>query len=123
MVNGGIHTKLGNPVPGRKKTFECKWTTMGGGMPQTHAPVELFTCGDYETVSIHSPNGRPIRVILAKWGVKKEAARFFDYTREVQALVNAQGGLQLVVNGGIHTKLGNPVSGRKKTFEVQWTTM
>ena len=96
MVQGGIHTAIGDPAPGVPKLFKV-W----------YKPD--FQCPDGQPVQFMGP------VSFATYGPEGQMQN--DVTDAVNGLIQRG---QMMVHGGIHTQIGDPNPGVPKMFKVYY---
>ena len=98
VIQGGIHTAIGDPAPGTPKKFRvCLWERPSQQWPDL---VQVQFQGT---------------VIAASYA---PAGQFNDFTQQVRNL-QQQG--RNVVDGGIHTAIGDPNPGTPKQFLVWYS--
>ena len=95
QVTGGIHTALGDPMPGVAKQFAVWYQSQ---------PHQQFV--DFQEVNFAGP------VVAASYA---PAGMFNNVTAQVKGL-QQQG--RNHITGGIHTAIGDPAVGQPKVFLV-----
>ena len=82
------------------------------------ATIHFWECGDYETVDLGNRGGH-LQIILAIYSSSRTThSGDNDCTSSTQELVTNG---RIKVEGGIHTKIGDPEPGRPKKFRVWYT--
>ncbi|KAH3760697.1 hypothetical protein Pelo_7475 [Pelomyxa schiedti] len=106
-VEGGIHTRIGDPEPGVPKRLVINYKFL-----PIESEMKVFRCHDGETVDITPPENYILHILHATYGggfPKRQV------TSKVAALVTGTG---IHVTGGIHTRIGDPEPGVPKTLVI-----
>lgn len=99
----------GDPQPNRRKILRIRYFT-------SNNYYKTFTCFDGAPVRLSVENGKNIEIKTATYGARNPVR---DYTQQIQNLVNNKS--SYILTGGIHTQIGDPERGVRKTFTVVYT--
>ncbi|KAH3742752.1 hypothetical protein Pelo_15849 [Pelomyxa schiedti] len=112
-VLGGIHTRIGDPEPGVPKQLNINYQFTPFECSLCSGVLE-FRCGDFQPVHIQAPTDTSLQVIHATYGGNQPNR---DVTDKIAALIVDE---SIDVDGGIHTRIGDPEPGVPKTLVIQY---